>query len=174
MRILAIDPGPSECGVVVIDSAGIVLARVMTTADTLALVRHRSWGMGGSDGVCVCEWFKARGMPLGDESLQTVRVEGAIREAWFEDSTFHPLSRADVKLHLCGSAKAKDPNVRAALLDRYGGKAAIAPGRKGKPATRKRPAEPFRAPGPLHGLKEHCWAALAVAVTWADLHGEGV
>jgi len=58
-----------------------------------------------------------------------------------------------VKLHLCGSARAKDTNIRQALIDRYGGSAAI-----GKKA----------APGPLYGVSKDVWSALAVAVTAAD------
>jgi hypothetical protein len=58
-----------------------------------------------------------------------------------------------VKLHLCGSSRAKDPNVRTALLDRFGGA-----GAKGTKA----------APGPLYGIAADLWSALAIAVTWTD------
>jgi len=56
--------------------------------------------------------------------------------------------RRDVKMHLCGSARAKDANIRQALLDRLG------------------PVGTKKAPGPLYGVKSHIWAALAVAVTY--------
>ena len=70
----------------------------------------------------------------------------------------HPLpisriGRKAVKIHLCGSMRAKDPNIRQALIDRYGGSSAI-----GRKAT----------PGPLYGVAGDVWAALAVAVTHAD------
>ena len=60
---------------------------------------------------------------------------------------------------LCKNNRAKDKNIRQALIDRFGpGKAAI--------GTKK-------APGPLYGLKSHLWSALAVAVVAADaLEGE--
>jgi hypothetical protein len=58
--------------------------------------------------------------------------------------------RRDVKLHLCGSARAKDPNIRQALLDRFG------------------PVGTKKAPGPLYGVKSHIWSALAVAVTASE------
>jgi len=61
------------------------------------------------------------------------------------------ISRRAVKLHLCGSARAKDANIRQALIDRYGGSAAI--GRKA-------------APGPLYGVSKDVWSALAIAVTY--------
>jgi hypothetical protein len=63
--------------------------------------------------------------------------------------------RRDVKLHICGSQRAKDANIRQALIDCYGGKVE-AIGKK-------------KAPGPLYGISSHAWSALAVAQTWWDL-----
>jgi hypothetical protein len=65
--------------------------------------------------------------------------------------------RRDVKMHICGQMKAKDSNIRAALIDRFGGKER-AIGRKA-------------SPGPLFGITADRWAALALAITWLDLHG---
>lgn len=64
------------------------------------------------------------------------------------------MTRRAVKLHLCGSMRAKDGNIRQALVDRFGGQAQAV-------GTKK-------APGPLFGLSSHRWSALAVAVTWWD------
>ena len=51
--------------------------------------------------------------------------------------------------------RAKDANVRAALIDRFG------------PSKRK--AIGLKAtPGPLYGVHSHMWSALAVAVTYGD------
>ena len=58
-------------------------------------------------------------------------------------------------MHLCGHPRAKDPNIRQALLDRFG------PGREKALGTKK-------APGALYGIKGDEWAALAVAITWWD------
>jgi hypothetical protein len=63
------------------------------------------------------------------------------------------VTRRQVKLHLCGSMKAKDANIRQAILDRFGGSAAI--GLK-------------KTPGPLYGVKGHEFAALGVALTYAE------
>jgi hypothetical protein len=60
-----------------------------------------------------------------------------------------------VKLHLCGTNKAKDANVRQALLDmfpRTGGGAVPQVGTK-------------KEPGPLYGISTHAWPALGVAIT---------
>jgi hypothetical protein len=62
------------------------------------------------------------------------------------------LPRRVVKLALCGDSRAKDANIRQALIDRFGGSAAV--GRKA-------------APGPLYGIHRDVWSALAIAVTYA-------
>jgi hypothetical protein len=54
--------------------------------------------------------------------------------------------RKDIKLHLCNSPRAKDANVRQALIDRIG------------------PQGTKKNQGPTYGIKSHQWAALAVAV----------
>ena len=61
------------------------------------------------------------------------------------------LPRRAVKLALCGDSRAKDANIRQALIDRFGGSAAV--GRKA-------------APGPLYGISRDVWSALAIAVTY--------
>ena len=60
--------------------------------------------------------------------------------------------RREVKLAICHSPNANDSNIRAALIDLYGGSAAI--GLK-------------KAPGPLYGITKDVWSALAIAVTTA-------
>jgi hypothetical protein len=60
---------------------------------------------------------------------------GRFIEAWarFADVLSHGprlVYRKDVKLRLCGTVKAKDPNVRQALLDLYGGENKAIGGKK--------------------------------------------
>ena len=55
------------------------------------------------------------------------------------------LFRKDIKIHLCGTMKAKDANIRQALIDKHG-----------KVGTAKNK-------GPLYGISSHLWSALAVA-----------
>jgi hypothetical protein len=54
--------------------------------------------------------------------------------------------RKDIKLFLCGTMRAKDANIRQALIDKIG------------------PQGTKAQPGPTYGIKSHSWAALAVAV----------
>ena len=59
--------------------------------------------------------------------------------------------RSEVKMHLCHTAKAKDGNIRQALIDKYG-----------EPGTKKKP-------GKLYGVASHIWPALAVADFYLSL-----
>ena len=81
--------------------------------------------------VVVIEQVESYGMAVGREVFETVRWAGRFEEA------AHPvpvalLPRRTVKLHLCGSPRANDGNVRMALLDRFGGRE-LAVGRKSSP-----------------------------------------
>ncbi len=152
MSLLAIDPGPEQSAWVTfkdgkpasfaIEPNRAVLEQIAyTDAATLAIESIASYGMAvGAEVFETCVWvgrFIQQWCVLDDES--------AVRRVY----------RRDVKLHLCGSARAKDANVRQALIDRYGPGKAKAIGLKA-------------SPGPLYGMKSHLWAALAVAVYAAD------
>ena len=101
----------------------------------------------------VIEMVASYGMAVGAEIFDTCVWIGRFIERWH--GPYRLIYRPDVKLHLTQTRRAKDANVRQALIDRYGPGKAVAIGLK---AT----------PGPLYGLSRDCWSALAVAVTAAD------
>lgn len=151
VKLLAIDPGPEQSALLGYDVGlrRVLDKSILENAKALHDVRHLhslyDW--------LVIEWITSYGMPVGAEVFDTCRWCGRFEEAW--GGALALLSRRSVKHHLCGTARAKDANVRQALLDRFG------PGREkaiGLKAT----------PGPLYGIKSHLWSALAVAVTWAE------
>lgn len=154
-RLVAIDPGTDSSGVVILEGRRIAEAPVsgLGNAELLDSLR-RSWWVDGSLPTVACEMVAhyGSGMAVGREVFETVEWIGRFREAWeSRGGVFVRVYRRDVKLHLCGSAKAKDGNVRQALLDLYGGKE-IAVGKK-------------KDPGPLYGVSGHAWQALAVGIT---------
>jgi hypothetical protein len=104
----------------------------------------------GESYITVIEKIEAMGMAVGASVFETVFWSGRFAEA---SKPFDRVTRRAVKLHLCGTMRAKDGNIRQSLIDRFGGVAAV--GRRS-------------APGPLFGISSHRWAALAVAVTWMD------
>ena len=95
--------------------------------------------------VIVCEMIASYGMPVGKTVFDTCLWIGR-----FTSPTDTLVYRKDIKMHFCGSMRAKDGNVRQALIDRFG-----------EPGTKK-------APGKLHGVSKDIWSALAVAVYYAD------
>ena len=153
MSILAIDPGPTRSAVVTYQGPDApVVGRMHENDVLLNLLRLRE---GGIDAV-VIEKVESFGMAVGAQVFETVYWSGRFAEA-ADPLPVHRIGRKAVKLHLCQSMRAKDSNIRQALIDRYGGSVAI--GRKAEP-------------GPLYGIAGDVWSALAVAVTWADQQSE--
>jgi len=148
MRILAIDPGNADSGWVIYDGSKVHECGVYANMDMLRAVQ-----LMGVD-VLAIEMMRARGMPVSNDEMETLVWIGRFQQAWCAPDEVLFAYRQEVKLHLCGSAKAKDPNVRQALIDRVG-----------KPGTKKNP-------GPTYGVTSHAWPALAVAVYVADMNPE--
>lgn len=101
----------------------------------------------------VIEKVESFGMAVGAEVFETVWWSGRFAEA-VDPVPVERIGRKAVKLAICADARAKDPNVRQALIDRYGGK--------------ERAIGTKASPGPLHGIAKDVWAALAVGVAWLD------
>lgn len=141
--VVGIDPGPKESAVVIWNGASVEACEDMpnlSACDQLpGLQRHST--------VIACEWIESFGMAVGQSIFQTVFAIGGFAQ----HARIRLIPRRDVKLHLCASPRAKDANIRQALIDRFG-----------EVGTKKNP-------GPLYGIASHRWAALAVAVTAHDL-----
>lgn len=150
MKILAVDPGPKTSAVVVFDPAEAVIehARIHDNVRVLTSMGERK-----PDEVLVCEMIACYGMPVGAEVFETCVWIGRFAEAWggAEGMDWFRVTRHTCKMHLCHSARANDSNIRQALIDRFG-----------KPGTKANM-------GKTYGVSKDMWAALAVAVTFADL-----
>lgn len=147
MKIIAIDPGDKQSAVVVWDGRFIHDSFIRDNATV------RAWLYCGKDPYhhVACEMIASYGMAVGATVFETCVEIGRFWECCYRE-TFHRIYRKDVKMHLCGSMRAKDSNIRQALIDRFG-----APGTKANP-------------GLTYGLKKDLWAAFAVAVTWHDIN----
>lgn len=153
--LYAVDPGTVQSALVIVDTCdGDIRVREACTIVNAALLARLETAPLGS--TLVLEQIEAMGMAVGHDVFETVFWTGRMFEAW-PNSQRYRLPRRPIKLHLCGSMQAKDANIRAALLDRFGGSRETAIG-----TTKHR--------GPLYGLKGHEFSALAVAVTWLELH----
>lgn len=153
MRILGLDPGTEETGYCLWDGSSVVEFGVESNRGLLFRLRdiHDPFALHH----CALEMIASYGMPVGKETFETVLWIGRFFEAL--DRLKRSVSlvyRKDIKMHFCHSMKAKDGNVRQAIIDRFGGKDKAI----GKKA----------APGPLYGVSGHAWSALAIALYTQD------
>lgn len=145
-RILAIDPGTTESGWCYFDGEKVLGSGVSRNEDVLMLILAGRLG----ESVAI-EMIASYGMAVGREVFETCVWIGRFVQANVQKRGYPPqlIYRRDVKLHLCGNPRAKDANIRVALIDLIG------------------PQGTKKAPGPTYGVKSHAWAALGVAVTAA-------
>jgi hypothetical protein len=97
------------------------------------------------------EIVRGYGIVAGNDTFETCEWVGRFMQAVPIGINVIPLTRKQVKQHLCGNITTNDKYVRQALIDRLGGQ-----GKKSEP-------------GPLYGVSGHHWAALAVGVVASDL-----
>ncbi len=154
--VLALDPGTTHSAIVSFDGAVVRGAKTKPNLEILQLIHDTLEDTDPTEIILAIEKVESFGMAVGATVFETVFWAGRFAQAWADiGGQFTQVGRREVKLHLCGSARAKDTNVRQAILDRFG------PGKEkavGLKAT----------PGPLYGLKGHEYSALAVALTYWD------
>ena len=155
--ILALDPGTEKTAYVVLDimNSGIVTHGIEANEFIVDFVRHYEHFNGVGVTNFAIEQVRSYGMAIGATTLDTVEWSGRFIQAFLtpqgrKDDQVMRIPRLDIKVHLCRSARAKDGNIRQALIDRIG------------------PQGTKKAPGPTYGIGTHLWAALAVAVTAYD------
>lgn len=147
VKILAIDPGPLTSAFVVWN--GSMVLECKSDSENERLFDFQSHCLTE----CAIEKIASYGMAVGAEVFETCVWTGRFIEKWrgfAGQGDPIRIPRLDIKVHLCKTAKAKDTNIRQALIDRFG------------------PVGTRKTPGPLFGVTSHCWAALAVAVTCYD------
>ena len=151
MELLCIDPGPKESGMVVYDGKNVIEVWPSIENDRALKLLNGDY----TDHLSI-EMVSSFGMPVGRDVFETVLWIGRFIQAYPWEHT--KVYRKDVKMALCQSARAKDANIRQAILDRFpvwGG------GKTPQVGTKKEP-------GPLYGVSKHAWAALAVGIAWFE------
>jgi hypothetical protein len=140
MILLAIDPGSEQSAFVLYDTAtkDIIDKRILENSLLMGY-------MGDVDfDELVIEMIACYGMPVGKTVFETCVWIGRFIETSNRTppaKPYHLIYRKDEKMFLCNSMKAKDSNIRQALIDLLG-----------KEKTK--------------GCSKDIWAALAVAVTY--------
>ena len=140
--VFSLDPGTTQSGWCIYQDGHVSDSGVEDNQSLLRLMKIAT-----PDDVAI-EMVACYGMAVGKEVFETCVWIGRFMEAFGGRVTL--IYRRDVKLHLCGTVRAKDANVRQALIDKIG------------------PQGTKKAPGPTFGVKSHAWAALAVAVTFDE------
>lgn len=146
VRIIAIDPGSTESAFLTLDNGIISSFGKISNLEMLAKIHFSR-----SFEYLVIEQIASYGMSVGEEVFETVYWSGRFAQLWCPGDT-HRIKRHAIKMHLCKDSRAKDTNIRQALIDRYG-----------KQGTKKNQ-------GPTYGISGDCWSALAVATTFYDLN----
>jgi hypothetical protein len=160
--ILGIDPGPKKTALVMVDHQMIPVAFAKVENESILQFFCQLDFFPELVGV---ECVACYGMAVGAEVFETAEWCGRIRESvsrQLDDPYIYRVYRKQVKLNICGQPKAKDANIRQALIDRYPG---IGGGKIPQIGTKKEQ-------GPLYGMHSDLWAALAVAHTVADMKNE--
>ena len=151
MKIFGIDPGPEiSAGVLWDTELNRVMGATQTENDLFRMAAKIEWKEGNFN-VAVIEDVAFYGKVLNRSTFETLKFIGRLQEIFAPYCQF--VYFPDYALHFCNSRRGvKTSQINAVLTDRFGGK-----------GTQKNP-------GPLYGIKEHMWSALAVAVYWADLN----
>ncbi|MFA4871284.1 MAG: hypothetical protein WC623_24000 [Pedobacter sp.] len=156
MKVLAIDPGNVQSAYVVWDGEkihemgkvenkkmkGIIADYLVATSYCLATQDF------------VIEKICCNGMAVGETVFETVFWTGVFATAiddTYPESVIR-VPRKDVKMHLCGTMRAKDSNIIQVLKDRF------------EPELQPKQ----RPKGLLKGVKADIWQALALAVYYFD------
>lgn len=141
MIVTGIDPGTDRSAFAMFDGREVV--QHGTWDNELLLDGHPLW----KQEHVFCEMIASYGMAVGASVFETcVFIGRCVQLAKMQGGRVALVYRKDIKLHLCNSPRAKDANVRQALIDRLG------------------PQGTKKQPGPTYGVRSHEWAALAVAV----------
>ena len=156
MTILALDPGNTQTGYAVLEMPEFRLIKFGKTDNPplLTLVANSDI-LYDVDAVAI-EMIDSFGMAVGREVFETCVWIGRFHQASDHPNT-HYVYRKEEKEVLCGSLRAKDGNIRQALIDRYA-KHDLKNG-KGTKAN----------PDVFYGVSKDVWAAIAVGVTYYEL-----
>ncbi|MBU3205164.1 hypothetical protein [Clostridium algidicarnis] len=157
--ILAIDPGSAESAYVVLDKdlKPKIFGKVKNEdlLEDLKMDKFIEKDNGEQDHF-VIEMIASYGMAVGATVFDTCVWIGRFIEAIDDEVTY--IYRKDEKMNLCHTMKAKDSNIRQALIDRF----AQHDFKNGKGTKKNKDV--------FYGFYKDCWSAMAVGVTYYDMY----
>ena len=149
-KILAIDPGNIESAYCIMDSDTYTPIKFGKVENEMLLyeVEKEKYDK------LVVEMIASYGLAVGKSVFDTCVWIGRFIQASPKDYEY--IYRKEEKMNLCGSMKAKDTNIRQALIDRF----ATFDFKNGKG---KKDNKDF-----FYGFSKDMWAAFAVGCTYLD------
>lgn len=157
MRIIAIDPGNVQSAYCVIDADSLrpISHGIVANEELRNGIFHQT--VGPYDRAAI-EMVANYGMAVGKEVFDTARWIGRFEEVLTRRLDVPPtlIYRLQEKTHICHDSRAKDANIRRALIDRF----ATHDLKFGR-GTKKQPDW-------FYGFKADVWAAYAVGLTYIE------
>lgn len=140
-KVAGLDPGPEYSALVVLSPGGAILKGEKLPNKSLLKVLADAQPM-----QLAIETLQSFGMPVGAEVFNTaIWVGRYIQLAETAGHAWQLVKRTEVKLHHCGTVRAKDADIRRQMIQKFGA-----------PGTKKNPGATF-------GITGDIWSALAIA-----------
>lgn len=154
-KILAIDVGTVDSGYAIMrfdkDDIKLLSFGKIANEALMQIIKNNGYDQ------LVYEQFQSFGMAIGESTIESILWNGRLIQAAIDRGIpVDRIYRKEEKLFLCNTLRAKDANIRQALIDRY----AKTDKKNGK-GTKKEPDVFF-------GVKKDVWSAIAVGVTWRE------
>ena len=148
-KIFAIDVGTTESGYAIMrfdkDDIKLLSFGKIANEALMQIIKNDDYDQ------LVYEQFQSFGMAVGESTIESILWNGRLIQAAIDRSIpVDRIYRKEEKLCLCNTLRAKDANIRQALIDRY----AKTDKKNGK-GTKKEPDVFF-------GVKKDVWSAIAV------------
>lgn len=154
MKVFAIDPGNTQSAYCVMTD-DFQLLEFAKLPNTECMAKMLEW-LDKIESV-VIERVASYGLAVGKEVFETCEWIGRFTQEASHVVNIEYVFRKDEKIYLCNDMRAKDSNIRQALIDRFA-KFDFKSGRGTK-----------ANPDYFYGVKADCWAAIAVATTFYDM-----
>jgi hypothetical protein len=157
-KLIAIDPGPVSSGVCLIDAETYNPIKAIKIENVMVMEILAPHIHGNTLVVIEMVAHYGTGMPAGKDVFETCIWIGRFIEQFTQKYlVVETLPRKSVKMNLCNSVRAKDSNIRQALVDRF------APGERNYGKGTK------TQPGFFFGFSADAWQAYALGVTYIDM-----
>lgn len=155
MKILGIDPSNVHSAYCLVDTKDMhpIEFGIIDNQEMIKNIKRIKEECGENEIIhFVIEGMQNQGMPVGNTVFDTVLLIGRfIEHAIFNSyDKIIMIYRRDEKLCICNNTRAKDSNIRQALINKYG-----------EVGIKKNQ-------GFFYGFKKDCWAAFAVIETYHE------